>query len=99
MKQSQKNVDIQFHASDFVRNSPFNDDLQMNSNKKIESPEMQTQDEIHNVSSNSKSQPLDIVSSQSFRCREMDTTVDVDLTAINSLKLHTHPSVNKQVIE
>ena len=43
IKQNQENVDVQFHDSDLDRNFLFIDDQQMISEKKIESPEMQTQ--------------------------------------------------------
>ena len=104
IKQNQKNVHIQFDPSDIDRNSPFNDDLQMDSNKKIESLEIQTKVTIHNNNENSKndligisSQPHGLVSSQSIKEREIDTMADGDLTDIKDMKLHGHTSLNKHV--
>ena len=104
VKQNKKNVDIQFHVSDFDSISPFIDDIEMDSNKKIESLEMQTQVEIHNKNSNSKhdldttiSQPLDLVSSQSNRVGAMDAAADGDLTVIKLSKLQTHTSLDEKV--
>ena len=103
VKQNLKNVDIQFHAPDFDRNSPFNDDLDMDSNKNIESLELQTQVVIHTANLNSEydsnktiSQPLDFVSSQSVG--ELNTLVDGHLTVIKLSKLQNHTSLNEQVL-
>ena len=105
IRQNQENVDVQFHDSDLDRNFPFNDDQQMMSDKKIESLEMQTQVEIHNVNSKSKhdldttsSQPLDLVSSQSHRNGEVATPADEDLTDKKPLNLQTYTSLNEQVL-
>ena len=99
IKQNQKNVHIQFHSSDIDRNSPFNDDLQMDSNKKIESLEIQTKVTIHNENKSSKhdlngisSQPHDLVSSQSIKDIEIDTMAD-----IKHMKLQEYTSLNEQV--
>ena len=99
IRQNQKKVDVQFHASDLDRNSPFIDDLQMDSNKKIESLEMQTQVEIHKENSKHEidtniSQPLDLVSTQSDRDKKMVTKVDV----IKLSKLQNHTLLNEQVL-
>ena len=105
LKQNQEHVEIQFHAPDFVRKSPFNDDLQMDSHKKTESHEILTHIEIPNANSNTKhdsdkafSQPLDLESSQSIRDKEMVTSADGDLTVIKLSKLQSHPSLNEQVL-
>jgi hypothetical protein len=105
IKQNQENVDVQFHNSDLDRNFPFNNDQQMISDKKIESLEMQTQDEIHNVNSKSKhdldttsSQPLDLVSTQSDRDEKMVTAADEDLTDKKPLNLQMYISLNEQVL-
>ena len=104
VKQNQKNVYIQYNALDFDRNSPFIDDLDMDSNKKIESHEMQTQVETHNANLNSEhdsnktiSQPVFFLSSQSERDVEVETAIDGDLTDIKPLILQTYKSLNKQV--
>ena len=101
IKQNQENVDIQVHAPELDRSSSFNDDLQMESNKKIESLEMQTQVKI-NIDTNI-SQPLDLESSLSIRDREMNSAADGYLTVIKQLKLkqlklQPHTSLNRQVI-
>ena len=105
IKENQENVDVQFHDSDLDRNFPFNNDLQMNTNKKIELLEMKTQVEIHNVNSNTIhdldttiSLPLDLESSQSIRNGEIDNSVDGDSTVIKPLKIQTYTLLNEQVI-
>ena len=67
---NQKDVDTQFHASDFDRNSHFNYDLWKESNKEMEPLEMQNHD-----SDERSSQPLDRMSSQSisYRVKYLDT--------------------------
>ena len=101
IKQIEENIDIQVHASDFDRNSPFNDDIQIDSNKNIESLKMQTQVEIPKVDSNSmhglyktSSQPLELVSSQFTGDRAMDTTPAGDFTVI----IHAQSSMDTQVL-
>ena len=105
IKENQENVDVKFHDSDLDRNFPFNNDLQMNTNKKIELLEMKTQVEIHNVTSNTIhdldttiSLPLDLESSQSIRDGEIDTSVDGNSTVIKPLKIQTYTLLNEQVI-
>ena len=103
VKKNKKSFDIQLHDLDFDRNSPFNDDLQMDSNKKIESLEIQTQVEIHNENSKHEidtniSQTLDLVSSKSHRNGEVATAADEDLTDKKPLNLQTNTSLNEQVL-
>ena len=99
VKQHQENVNIQFHASDFDRNSSLNDDLQKK--KRMEPLQMQTKVEMNivNVNSNSKhdSQPLDLVSSQDNKDRVDDNTADEELTIVKKLNIQTLASLNKQV--
>ena len=105
IRQNQENVDVQFHASYLNRNSPFNDVILTDSHKNIELLEMQTQVYIHkeNLNSNQNidtniSQPLDLESSQIIRDKEIDTSVDGDLTVIKLSKLQTHTTLNKKVL-
>ena len=105
LKKNHRIVDVTLHASDFDRSSPFNDDLQMDSNKKIELLEMQTQVAIHNENSNTKhnsdttiSQPNELESSLSIRDGEMNAKADEYLTVIKLLKPQTHTSLNGQVL-
>ena len=105
IKQHHENDDIQIYASDFYRKSSFNRELQMNSNKKIESFEMPTQVQIHNVDSNSKhdldetsAQPFYLLTSRALTNREKTTMTDGDLNVIKPLKLQTHTSLHEQVL-
>ena len=103
VRQNQENVDVQLHSSDLDRNSPFNDDLQTDSNKNIESLEMETQVEIHNVNSNTNSDitismPNELHSSPFIRDKEIDTSVDGDLTVIKLSKLQNEQVLNVLII-